>query len=204
MARQKSGSKTPKPADKRTSGGKSASDKKTAAAKSSDKAAGSRKKSTPETQLIGEIEQLLQMLDLQALEFIKRQAEILSVTEELARSRKETITALERVSTAEPLPAAREAQPAAPAVAIEQKQENAFFIRTYGKKVFFNRTEMRELARLAYAAQNQSDGARRLYTWLKRERNDFLVDTGVAGPVDPALKLLWEQIVSTYAPPSAT
>lgn len=192
MAKQKRSSKS---ADSSNAAKSAGARKKSAAA------TGARKQATPEALLIDEIGKLLQRLDLQALEFIKRQAEILSVTEELARSRKEMITALERVSSAEPLPAARTAEPAPPAVAVERKQENAFFIRAYGKKVFFNRTEMRELARLAHAAQNESDGARRLYTWLKRERNDFLVDTGVAGPVDPALKVLWGQIVSTYAPP---
>lgn len=165
------------------------------------KKTGTRKKAAPEAQLIGEIEQLLQQLDLQALEFIKRQVEVLAATEELARSRQEAITALEKLSTAEPLPTGRPPEPQAPAVAVEQKQENAFFVRTYGKKIFFNRHEMRELARLAHAAQNEADGARRLHAWLKRERNDFLVDTGVSGPADPALKMLWEQIVSTYAPP---
>lgn len=159
------------------------------------------KLSAADKKLIAEIEALLPGLDRQGLEFIKRQAEVLLATEELARSREQTIKAIEKVSTKEPARLDRPVEPSPPAVAIERKQENAFFIRTYGKKVFFNRHEMRELARLAHGADNPADGARRLHAWLKRERNDYLIDTGMTGPGDPALRIVWEQIVSTYAPP---
>lgn len=198
-------------AKKTTSGGKAASTKKATSTKksagagskksSAKKAAAAPKLSAAEKKLVAEIQELLGKLDQQGLEFIKRQAEVLAATGELARSREEALRAIEKVSTSEPAPAVRPVEPPPPAVAIEQKQDNAFFIRTYGRKIFFNRQEMRQLARVAHAADSPADGARRLHVWLKRERGDFLIDTDIAGPGDPALKLLWEQIVSTYAAP---
>ena len=198
-------------AKKSTSSGKAASTKKATSTKksagaggkksSAKKAAAAPKLSAAEKKLVADIQALLVKLDQQGLEFIKRQAEVLAATEELARSREETLRAIEKVSTSQSAPAARPVEPPPPAVAIEQKMDNAFFIRTYGKKIFFNRQEMRQLARVAHAADSPAEGARRLHVWLKRERGDFLIDTDIAGPGDPALKLLWQQIVTTYAPP---
>ncbi len=148
---------------------------------------------------IARIVALLEQMDEAGLEFIHSQAEIIVTTEKLGKAREKTTKALETVSQQRAVTVDREPPP--PAVGIEQKQDNAFFIRTYGKKIFFNRQEMRAIAATSHAASTAPDGARRLYAWMKRERSDFLIDTGITGPRDHALKLLWEHVVSTYAPP---
>ncbi len=190
------------PSETKQSGTKKSSAKKAPkkpAAKGSKPAAKKSASTAPNQDAIGRIVALLEQMDEAGLEFIHSQAEIIVTTEKLGKAREQTTKALETVSKQRAVTVDREPPP--PAVGIEQKQDNAFFIRTYGKKIFFNRQEMRAIAATSHAASTAPDGARRLYAWMKRERSDFLTDTGITGPRDHALKLLWEHVVSTYAPP---
>ena len=195
---RKSATATNKSGTKKTAArGSKPADRKPSAAKP-----GAAKKGTPSAanqDAIARIVALLEQMDEAGLEFIHSQAEIIVTTEKLGKAREQTAKALETVSQQRAVSFDREPPP--PAVGIEQKQDNAFFIRTYGKKVFFNRQEMRAIAATCHAASTASDGARRIYAWMKRERSDYLIDAGITGPGDFALKLLWEQVVSTYAPP---
>jgi hypothetical protein len=85
-----------------------------------------------------------------------------------------------------------------PPVSIIRRSETSFLITVTGTRVFFNRQEMREMTRIAHAASDAADGARRLHRWLARERSDFLKDTGAERAGDPRLGELWSVIVSTY------
>lgn len=85
-------------------------------------------------------------------------------------------------------------------VDIEEKGENSFFIRAGGKRIFFNRDEMRDLAKICHAAETETEGAQGLYRRLERERKDFLVDTGISGPRDPDLAALYSLIRRRYRP----
>ncbi|TVQ98060.1 MAG: hypothetical protein EA403_14430 [Spirochaetaceae bacterium] len=198
---KKSASKTTaaKPPEAKKAPAKKATAKKGSTKSSAKKAPPKQAAPGANQTAIARIVALLEQMDEAGLEFIHSQAEIIVTTEKLGKAREQTAKALETVSQQRSVAVDREPPP--PAVGIEQKQDNAFFIRTYGKKIFFNRQEMRAIAAACHAASTAPDGARRLYTWMKRERSDYLTDTGITGPRDHALKLLWEHVVSTYAPP---
>lgn len=87
-------------------------------------------------------------------------------------------------------------------VSVVRRSETSFFVHLSGRKQFLNIGEMRELARICHAAKEGSDGARRIFRWLDRERRDVLQDAGIGSAGDPRLRELYEIIVTTYKPRS--
>ncbi|MFP4382647.1 MAG: hypothetical protein ACLFSE_01275 [Spirochaetia bacterium] len=83
------------------------------------------------------------------------------------------------------------------AVDIEEK-DGSFIIVVNQQRVFFNRQEMRQIAKLCWAADDPKDGAGRLYRWFKRERNDMLQDGMIGSAGHPALTALYTIIRSRY------
>ncbi len=146
----------------------------------------------PRPKLVKEITALLGKMDEASLNFIKQQASVIVTAGEYEEIRKKTMDALSGLQrgTAE--------KTAPDAVSVVRKDDSFFNISVRGKAVFFNIDEMRALTKLCHAARNGADGARRLVVWFRRERADFLNETGIAGPADPALPKLWENIVTTY------
>ena len=148
--------------------------------------------SVSKAKMVKEITGLLDKMDEQSLAFIQQQANIIVTAKEYEEIRKKTMDAL---STLE---GARVVSTAADAVSIERKDDSFFNISVRGKPVFFNIDEMRALTKLCHAAPDGRAAARRLVAWMRRERADFLNETGIDGPGDPALPKLWETIVTTY------
>ncbi|NBC30120.1 MAG: hypothetical protein GVY29_09050 [Spirochaetes bacterium] len=163
-----------------------------------------RKKSPEQGDTRAEIEAILEKLSEDSLRFLKQQAEILLYNSELAEARRKIAEvarddeAGEAGSEESGASEGTEATPREPPVKITRRSETSFLITVTGTRVFFNRQEMRELTRIAHAAGDAADGARRLHRWLARERSDFLKDTGAARAGDPRLAELWSVIVSTY------
>ena len=148
-----------------------------------------------------ELEALLDKLDEESLQFLKQQADILIYSGELEEARKKAAQDAETGKAGSDeagAPDAEEPGPPEPPVSITRRSETSFLITVTGTRVFFNRQEMRELTRIAHAAGDAGDGARRLHRWLARERSDFLKDTGTERAGDPRLAELWSVIVSTY------
>jgi hypothetical protein len=83
------------------------------------------------------------------------------------------------------------------AVAIEEK-DGSFIIVVNQQRVFFNRQEMRRIAKMCWAAGDPKDGAGRLYRWFKRERNDMLQDGMIGSAGHPALITLYNLVRSRY------
>lgn len=152
--------------------------------------------SEQKTALIEKLEQLLPDLDEEGLAFLIRQATVLKHNAE--------VDALERdlaelESTPEPRsPAEKEQKPGA--VEIEQTGTDSFVIQVGRTRVFFGRDELRALAKIVHAAEDRQSGAQRLHRWFKRERLDFLNDTGVSGPGDQILGRLHDLILQRYKP----
>jgi hypothetical protein len=178
-----------------------------------------------------ELDALLDKLDEESLQFLKQQAEILIYSGELEEARRKAAEAarnINRVQKQRRRSAGATGEPGAgddageggteagetgegekdrravrePPVSVTRRSETSFIITVTGTRVFFNRQEMRDLTRIAHAAGDAADGARRLHRWLSRERSDFLKDTGAARPGDPRLQELWSVITSTYRPPA--
>lgn len=181
---------------------KKSTTKKTPAAKS-----GSRK-SAPKNPIVKEIISLMDGMSDDALAMLKRQAEVLSYAQELEAARSKMKEAVDR--SLDERAAARKAEATKKAAAgskgaggkeepyVDQSGPSSFFIGARGKRVFFSRDEMRNLTRLSHGAKDALAGARRIFGWLERERQDFLIDTGINQPGDKSLQRLWEIIVTSY------
>jgi len=152
----------------------------------------STKKSGPSSSLVKEINGLMEQMDEAGLNFLKQQAEVILYTTQFEEARQKTMNALADFRATQPAPVAPDE------VVIKQTGENSFVITANGRRVFFNRTEMRELTRICHAAADGADAAPRLYRWFERERKDFLLDTGISNSRNPALPRLHAKIVSTY------
>lgn len=185
-----------KTAEKKGSVGKSTSTagKKPAAKTAKATAAGAARKGTAagKNRLVQDVTALLKKMDEDSLTFMKRQAEVIVSAGEYNEIRKKTLEALSHLETGTAV------QYAPDDVTIERRDDSFFNIVVRGTSVFFNIDELRALTRLCHAASNPVDGSRRLITWFRRERGDFLKDCGIESASDPSLKRLHDIIVSTY------
>jgi hypothetical protein len=70
------------------------------------------------------------------------------------------------------------------------------YIRRYQN--FFTRDEMRIIARHCHEAADKIDAARRLYSWLERERLDVVRNSMISGPLDTVLIAFYDIIRKNY------
>ena len=160
------------------------------------------KTKTPQQMLCKEIADVCKLLDEEGLVFLKRQADVLLHNSRVEKIRKET-------PVSQPLQAARNpvqqpahtqaAEPKSDAVRVEQTTNTTFNIWVGKTRVFFNRDEMRAIARICHAAGNPVEGGKRLFAWFRRERTDFIIDTDIGGSTSPLLAQLCSIITKTYA-----
>lgn len=148
--------------------------------------------------LIEKLSGMLPDLDEDGLAFLIRQATVLKHNAE--------VDALERdlaelESTPEPRsPGEGEEKRRPRAVEIEQTGGDSFVIQVGRSRVFFTRDELRSLAKIVHAAENPQVGVQRLHRWFKKERVDFVNETGVAGPGDSILATLFDILLNRYKP----
>jgi len=177
--------KTPKPAAKKPTAKKPAAEK------------------TPQMILCKEIADVCKLLDEESLMFLKRQADVLLHNKRVEKLREESQTPTEtrvQVSSPRTTPAqpAQPKQPETSSVRVERTSDFTFNIWVGKKKVFFNKDEMRSLAKICHAAENPVEGGKRLFAWFRRERTDFIIDTDLDGSSSPLLAQLCDIIVNTY------
>lgn len=154
-----------------------------------------------------ELTALFKLLDEQGLEFLKHQAEVLLHNARIEEVRKKA--ALEAASMHDGDGKAKHAVAGSPMimgpaqgafqeVRIERLDPNFFNIHVGKNRVFFNRDELRSLAKICHASGTISEATTRLYRWFERERKDFLNDTGIERSGAPVLVELYNLIVRTY------
>ncbi len=142
--------------------------------------------------LVKQITAFLGKMDEAGLKFLKQQAEIIITAGEFEEVRRKTMSALSQLQGAP-------AETTAPDAASVERVDDSFFnISIRGKRVFFNINELRAITKVCHASPDGKQAARRLVAWFARERADFLSETGIQGPADPALPKLWQTIVNTY------
>jgi hypothetical protein len=155
--------------------------------------------------LIKELTALLKLLDEQGLEFLKHQAGILLHNARIENVRRNTQSHAsengQSVHSEEDLISGMGIQKKTAVfrdIRIERTDHNYFNIFVGRSRIFFNRDELRSLAKICHASGGVSEGTTRLYRWFERERKDFLNDTGIERAGDPALAELFDVIVHNY------
>ncbi len=168
-----------------------------------------RKQAGPRDRLRKDLLSLLDQVDDDGLVFLIRQAQTIIHNLQVDRIN-EDITELNRERAAKgagrKAGARRGGRPAAPpaadaTVTIDEGAGRSSFIIGIGNtRKAFSLDEMRALARVAQAAANDADGARRLYAWLSRNRRDVLVDMGAGTATHAALLEVHRAIRQRYRP----
>ncbi len=149
--------------------------------------------SEQQRKLIEKIEEALPELDVETLALVLRNTQVAIYNRQMEDTRRQVEEAQRAVEQGR-VPG----QEQAPGVDIEQISDQSFVIVYGPERIFFNRAELREIARVCWAAENGKNGANRLFRWFERERRDFLLDTGVDSPSDPGLSELWSLVRSRY------
>lgn len=159
----------------------------------------------PRDKLRRELVSLLDQVDDEGLVFLIRQAQTIIHNLQVERLNEE-IDELnqQRARAAAGGKKARAAAQAAEPVAIDEGAGRTTFIVSVGStRKVFGVDEMRALARVAQAAEDDADGARRLYSWLSRNRRDVLVDMSARSAAAPGLVLMHRAIRKRYKPRGA-
>jgi hypothetical protein len=81
---------------------------------------------------------------------------------------------------------------------VEKPDSGNFFIVVNNYRILFTRDEMKSLVRICHAAADESDASARLFTWLTRNRKDFLIDGGIGSAKNLYLRSLFRELVSRY------
>ncbi|MCX7678194.1 MAG: hypothetical protein N2316_03155 [Spirochaetes bacterium] len=81
---------------------------------------------------------------------------------------------------------------------IEGPENRYFIIKVNNYRNFFALEEMRQIVKACHQAGNEKEGVQRLYHWFNHFRKDVLINTKIDGPHDPALKTIFNHLVSTY------
>jgi hypothetical protein len=145
------------------------------------------------------LQDLIRDVDREGLNFLIRQARVLihnkKVDEYNRKLGEAEIEITEKRVKKSPLrPSSHEVE------IVERGEGKHFFIVVNRFRIYFTLQEMRQLVRMSHAADDERDGANRLYNWFKRERSDFLVDGGISSARHPSLLDLYEKLVHTYKP----
>lgn len=149
--------------------------------------------SEEQRKLIEKIEDALPQLDVETLALVLRNTQVAIYNRQMEDTRRQVEEAQKAVEQGRVPGEAKAAE-----IDIEQISGYSFVIVYGPERVFFNRAELREIARVCWATGNEKDGAARLYKWFERERRDFLLDTGIDSGSDPGLRELWNLVRSRY------
>ncbi len=179
---------------KKTTGSKKKSTaKKTGKEMTTVKKDTSKKADSDEKKLRDALKEYAEDLDLESLAFLVQQAQVLRKrlkVQELSKEYEQLdVHAI----------AAKKAGVSKDKLEVKEADDNSHFIFVInGARNFFSLKEMREMVKLCHHAASTKDGARRLYAWFGRHREDVIKDTSIDGPLDTALLTMYNYIVNNY------
>ena len=149
----------------------------------------------PRQKLLKELRGLIREIESEGLLFLIKQANTLIYNQRVDRLNRETDLKRREQPEQKGQPAVEQGE-----IRIERGAfGRSFIVDLRSMRKTFGEPEMLSLVKVARAASDEVDGAARLYRWLKRNRDDVLLDTGIAGPRDRILTELWSVLGSTFA-----
>jgi hypothetical protein len=165
---------------------KAKSDKKTAA------------RDSQKELLAGELKKLLKEIDTEGLIFLVKQAHVIIHNQQVDRMNRE----MSKLQEAGGRQAAGASKPKAPPVYQVDIEEGAggkhYVLEVAGKRKMFAREEMKKLVAICGQAGSRDNACSRMFTWLKTNRSDVLLDTGISGARSTTLASIYNIITSRY------
>jgi hypothetical protein len=139
--------------------------------------AGKKSKEDPRSALTAELTALLPDIDEEGLAFLINQATTLiynSKVEELNRSRERA----EKLSGSSGRAAKKDS---APSVTITRSgRKGGFFLEIDRVRSILDEDELMDLVRIAHAAEDERDGAQRLFRRIEKDRDEIILDSGLS------------------------
>lgn len=147
----------------------------------------------------GELITLLDQLNREEINWLITQAKTMVYNQKVDEVNKAAHVLLESKKRSGSKKSKSKPTPAPDAVDIVQAGgPKNFNILLGNTRLFLNLNELKSMVKIAEAANNPGDGAGRLFRWCRRERNDILIDGGIAGPSDPRLRLIFKILKDRY------
>ncbi len=81
---------------------------------------------------------------------------------------------------------------------VEADDDSHFIFVINRERNFFSLDEMKKIVKLCHVAENEKDGAERLYNWFERNRMDVINNTEIDGINDEALVTIYNGIIKSY------
>jgi hypothetical protein len=146
--------------------------------------------------LAKELKKLIKDIDTEGLIFLVKQAHVIIHNLQVDRFNRE-MSKLQDTGKRSAV-----SKPKAPPVYPVDIEEGAggkhFVLVVAGKRKMFARDEMRKLAAICGQAGSREGACTRMFTWLKTNRSDVLLDTGITGPRSATLASMYDIITSRY------
>lgn len=162
-------------------------------AKSSKKTA----KADPQKELLAkELKNLIKKIDTEGLIFLLKQAHVIIHNQQVDRINQE----MSKLSAAGKRVRETKAKTKTPyAVDIEEGAGAKHFVLVVaGKRKILARDEMRKLVAICQTASSAPGASTRMFTWLKTNRSDILLDTGITNARSTTLEALYGIIKKRY------
>ena len=156
----------------------------------------------PRQKLVTELKGLIKEIDQEGLLFLIKQANTLIYNQRIEKLNREAEEARVDQPRADTAAGGAEKQEVVERDGIRVERGSfgrSFILDIGGMRKTFAEAELLGLVRAGRAAEEPGDGAARLYRWLKRNRDDVLLDTGIQGPKNSLLAALWSVLGSTFA-----
>ena len=149
----------------------------------------------PRQKLLTELRSLIRDIDSEGLLFLIKQANTLIYNQRVDQLNRETDLKRREQPVNRESPGVEQGD-----IRIERGAfGRSFIVDIRSMRKTFAEAELLGLVKAARAASEEGDGAARIYRWLKRNRDDVLLDTGITGPRDQILGQLWSVLGSTFA-----
>ena len=149
------------------------------------------------SKLVGELSGLLNQIDEEGLLFLKKQASILihnQTVNEINETREKKSPAKKPEKKGQPAKPA----PGSP-VYTEQVGAKNFVIVVGNHRIFMTVDELKELVRICHRADDLKTAAAACFIWFKKERSDFLSETGIGHPLDKKMAELVLHLTEHYS-----
>ncbi|HEQ71391.1 MAG TPA: hypothetical protein ENN69_02790 [Spirochaetia bacterium] len=84
-------------------------------------------------------------------------------------------------------------------VRIEDSSAGKHFVVVLGReRKMFTREELRKIVGISHAGKNDATSGQQIFSWLKKNRSDVLVDVGIGSGTHPLLKKLAGYLRTNY------
>jgi hypothetical protein len=75
----------------------------------------------------------------------------------------------------------------------------SFILDINGTRKTLGEDEMSKMVKITHSAEDTIDGATRLHRWIKRNRDDILLDASITGPKHPSMRGIFECLTQNFS-----